>query len=57
MIEVAGIDHIVLRTTKLQEMLNFYCNVSTNNNVLQIFAMGLFIGFFCGYNEVCYDET
>ena len=27
MIEVAGIDHIVLRTEKLQEMLNFYCNI------------------------------
>ena len=27
MIEVAGIDHIVLRTVKLQEMLNFYCHV------------------------------
>ena len=27
MIEVAGIDHIVLRTTKLNEMLNFYCDV------------------------------
>ena len=26
-IEVAGIDHIVLRTTKLNEMLNFYCEV------------------------------
>lgn len=27
MIEVAGIDHIVLRTTKLDEMLDFYCGV------------------------------
>ena len=27
MIEVAGIDHIVLRTTKLKDMLEFYCNV------------------------------
>ncbi len=27
MIEVAGIDHIVLRTTKLNEMLKFYCEV------------------------------
>ncbi len=27
MIEVAGIDHIVLRTTKLDKMLNFYCGV------------------------------
>ncbi|HNP25829.1 MAG TPA: VOC family protein [Nitrosomonas sp.] len=26
-IEVAGIDHIVLRTTKLQDMLSFYCTV------------------------------
>ena len=25
--EIAGIDHIVLRTTKLQDMLDFYCNV------------------------------
>lgn len=27
MIDVAGIDHIVLRTTKLNEMLDFYCGV------------------------------
>ena len=27
MIEVAGIDHIVLRTTNLEEMLNFYVQV------------------------------
>lgn len=27
MIEIAGIDHIVLRTTKTEEMLDFYCNV------------------------------
>ncbi len=27
MLEVAGIDHIVLRTTKLKDMLEFYCNV------------------------------
>ncbi len=27
MIEVVGIDHIVLRTTKLNEMLDFYCGV------------------------------
>ena len=27
MFEVAGIDHIVLRTTKLHEMLNFYSEV------------------------------
>ncbi|MCP5244480.1 MAG: VOC family protein [Burkholderiales bacterium] len=27
MLEVAGIDHIVLRTGKLQEMLDFYCKV------------------------------
>ncbi|PCJ21808.1 MAG: VOC family virulence protein [Gammaproteobacteria bacterium] len=27
MLEVAGIDHIVLRTTKLSEMLHFYCDV------------------------------
>lgn len=27
MIEVARIDHIVLRTTKLSEMLEFYCGV------------------------------
>ena len=27
MIEVAGIDHIVLRTTKLGEMLDFYSNM------------------------------
>ena len=27
MIEVAGIDHIVLRTDKLNEMLDFYCGV------------------------------
>ncbi len=25
--EIAGIDHIVLRTTKLAAMLDFYCNV------------------------------
>ena len=27
MIEIAGIDHIVLRTSKLQAMLDFYCDV------------------------------
>lgn len=27
MIEIAGIDHIVLRTDKLNEMLGFYCDV------------------------------
>lgn len=27
MFEIAGIDHIVLRTTKLTEMLRFYCDV------------------------------
>jgi len=27
MLEVAGIDHIVLRTTKLEEMLNFYSKI------------------------------
>lgn len=27
MIDVAGIDHIVLRTTKRNEMLDFYCGV------------------------------
>ncbi|MEH6569962.1 MAG: VOC family protein, partial [Halioglobus sp.] len=27
MIEVTGLDHIVLRTSKLQEMLHFYCTV------------------------------
>lgn len=27
MLEITGIDHIVLRTTKLQEMLDFYCEV------------------------------
>jgi len=27
MIEIIGIDHIVLRTTKLDEMLGFYCDV------------------------------
>ncbi len=27
MIEIVGIDHIVLRTTKLKDMLEFYCNV------------------------------
>jgi len=27
MIEVVGIDHIVLRTTKINEMLDFYCGV------------------------------
>lgn len=27
MFEIAGIDHIVLRTTKLTEMLAFYCDV------------------------------
>jgi glyoxylase I family protein len=26
-IEVNGIDHLVLRTTKMAEMLNFYCEV------------------------------
>ncbi|RDX36386.1 VOC family protein [Kangiella sp. HD9-110m-PIT-SAG07] len=27
MLEIAGIDHIVLRTSMLKEMLNFYCDV------------------------------
>ena len=27
MIEIARIDHLVLRTTKLEEMLHFYCKV------------------------------
>lgn len=27
MIEIAAIDHIVLRTSKLKAMLDFYCNV------------------------------
>jgi len=27
MIEIACIDHIVLRTSKIKEMLEFYCNV------------------------------
>lgn len=27
MIEITGLDHIVLRTSKLQEMLHFYCTV------------------------------
>ena len=27
MIDIAGIDHVVLRTTKLDEMLVFYCEV------------------------------
>jgi glyoxylase I family protein len=27
MIEIAGIDHIVLRTTRLTDMLDFYCSV------------------------------
>ncbi len=27
MIEIAAIDHLVLRTTRLKEMLDFYCNV------------------------------
>jgi catechol-2,3-dioxygenase len=27
MIEIACIDHIVLRTTKTEEMIQFYCNV------------------------------
>lgn len=27
MLKIAGIDHIVLRTTQLQEMLTFYCEV------------------------------
>ena len=27
MLQIAGIDHIVLRTTKLEEMLDFYCRV------------------------------
>ena len=27
MIEIVGIDHIVLRTTKLTDMLDFYCKV------------------------------
>lgn len=27
MLEIVGIDHIVLRTTKLTEMLHFYCQV------------------------------
>ena len=27
MIEIIGIDHLVLRTTKLKEMLTFYCDI------------------------------
>ena len=27
MIEIAGIDHIVLRTSRIKKMLNFYCNI------------------------------
>ena len=27
MFEIAGIDHIVLRTTKLDKMLHFYCDI------------------------------
>jgi catechol 2,3-dioxygenase-like lactoylglutathione lyase family enzyme len=27
MIEIVGIDHIVLRTSKIKAMLDFYCNV------------------------------
>ena len=27
MIKIAAIDHIVLRTSKIEEMLEFYCNV------------------------------
>ena len=27
MIEITAIDHIVLRTSRMREMLNFYCNV------------------------------
>ena len=27
MIEIACIDHVVLRTTKIEEMVQFYCNV------------------------------
>lgn len=27
MLEIAAIDHIVLRTSKLEQMLDFYCNV------------------------------
>jgi len=27
MIEIVGIDHLVLRTTKLEEMLTFYCDI------------------------------
>ncbi|BDX04952.1 VOC family protein [Planctobacterium marinum] len=27
MLEITAIDHIVLRTSKLQQMLEFYCNV------------------------------
>ena len=27
MLEIAGIDHLVLRTTKLEAMLGFYCDV------------------------------
>ena len=27
MFEVAGIDHVVLRTSKIDEMLHFYCDV------------------------------
>ena len=27
MIEIAAIDHIVLRTSKIDDMLDFYCNV------------------------------
>ena len=27
MFEVAGIDHVVLRTSKINEMLDFYCGI------------------------------
>ncbi len=27
MLEIAGIDHVVLKTNKLNDMLNFYCNL------------------------------
>jgi catechol 2,3-dioxygenase-like lactoylglutathione lyase family enzyme len=27
MLKIAGIDHLVLRTTRMQEMLHFYCEV------------------------------
>jgi glyoxylase I family protein len=46
-IELTGIDHIVLRTTKLEAMLHFYCEIlgctierdtSTDNGLIQLRA-------------------